>query len=135
MKKVFISQPMNGKTKEDILTERNRCINTVAAYIGEPCTVLDSFFQVAPAQARPLWYLGAALQVMSEADVVVFAKGWEDARGCRIEHRCAMDYEIPILEVEEYGILEVEEYGQVREYTFDAHGTVVGKRLDTGLLD
>ena len=36
---------------------------------------------------------------MSEADAVVFMPGWENARGCRIEHEIALEYGKYIREV------------------------------------
>ena len=35
----------------------------------------------------------------AEADAAVFAKGWEEARGCRIEHEICLAYGIDIVEV------------------------------------
>lgn len=100
MKKVFISQPMKGLTDEEIIKVRDKAAAAVAKRLGEPVLVLDSFFQNAPAEARPLWYLGKSLQVLSEADVAYFAKGWEKARGCKIEHFCADEYGIVVFEEE-----------------------------------
>ena len=34
---------------------------------------------------------------INEADIVVFAEGWENARGCRIEHTIAQDYGMDII--------------------------------------
>ena len=34
-------------------------------------------------------------EVLSQADVVVFAPDWAKARGCRIERECAKIYHIP----------------------------------------
>ena len=62
--------------------------------IGEPVEVIDSFFQEAPADAKPLWFLGKSLELLSGADVAYFAQGWEDARGCAIEHDSALAYGI-----------------------------------------
>lgn len=58
MKKLFISQPMRGKTDEEILAERKKAIESAERNLGEPVEVIDSFFQNAPADARPLWFLG-----------------------------------------------------------------------------
>lgn len=33
-------------------------------------------------------------QPMSEADIVFFCNGWQTARGCQIEHDCALEYGI-----------------------------------------
>lgn len=54
----------------------------------------------------------------AKADVAYFAKGWQDYRDCKIEHRCAVDYGIKIILSE-----------------FDPHKTTIGKRLDAGLFD
>ena len=99
MKKLFISQPMKGKSDEDILKERDRAIRKAEAIGGEPIEVIDSFFQNAPADARPLWFLGKSLELLSTADVAYFAPGWDEARGCKIEHMCAVEYGIDRIEV------------------------------------
>ena len=98
MKKLFISQPMKGKTDEEILAERKKAIESAERNLGEPIEVIDSFFQNAPADARPLWFLGKSLELLSTADIAYFAKGWEDARGCRIENQCAIEYGIEVIE-------------------------------------
>ena len=98
MKKLFISQPMNGKTDEEILKEREKAIKQAEELLKEPVEVIDSFFQNAPAEARPLWFLGESLKLLSTADVIYFAKGWQEARGCKIEHECAVQYNITIIE-------------------------------------
>ena len=58
---------------------------------------IESFFQNAPAEARPLWFLGKSLELLATADVAYFAPGWEDARGCRVEHTCAVEYGVPTI--------------------------------------
>ena len=98
MKKLFISQPMRGKTDEEILAERKKAIESAERNLGEPVEVIDSFFQNAPADARPLWFLGKSLELLSTAVIAYFAKGWEDARGCRIENQCAIEYGIEVIE-------------------------------------
>lgn len=35
--------------------------------------------------------------VLADADVIYFADGWEDARGCVIEHECAIRYGLNII--------------------------------------
>ena len=61
---------------------------------GLPVEVIDSFFQSAPVGAKPLWFLGKSLELLADADVAYFAPGWDDARGCIIEHDCAIAYGI-----------------------------------------
>lgn len=94
MKKLFISQPMKDKTNDEILREREFAIKRVESMIKEPVEVIDSFFQDAPTDAKPLWFLGKSLELLSTADIAYFAKGWEKARGCRIENICASEYHV-----------------------------------------
>ena len=49
MKKLFISQPMKGKTDEEILAERQRAIHEAEKLIGEPVLF---FSQLQLAQSR-----------------------------------------------------------------------------------
>ena len=95
MKKLFISQPMRGKTDEEILAERERAIRIAEKQVGEPVEVIDSFFQSAPVGAKPLWFIGKSLEFLSDADIAYFAKDWQKARGCKIEHERAVEYGIP----------------------------------------
>lgn len=92
MKKLFISQPMKDKTDEEIMKERETAIAEAEKLLGEKVEVIDSFIQDAPADAKPLWYLGKSLELLSTADIAYFAKGWEHARGCYIEFECAVKY-------------------------------------------
>ena len=97
MTKIFISQPMNGKTNEEIEDERNYTISVLTSRFSkenERIEIIDSFFKDAPHDTKPLWYLGESIKLMSEADVVFFCNGWQTARGCQIEHDCALEYGI-----------------------------------------
>ena len=98
MKKLFISQPMRGKTDEEIRAVREKAIKSAEEMIDEPVEVIDSFFQSAPSDAKPLWFLGKSLELLSAADVAYFAEGWNEARGCKIEHTCAVEYNIDRIE-------------------------------------
>ena len=97
MTKIFISQPMNGKTTEEIENERNYIIDRLTSRFdrkNEQIEIIDSFFKNTPHDTKPLWYLGESIKLMSEADVVFFCNGWHTARGCQIEHDCALEYGI-----------------------------------------
>ena len=99
MKRLFISQPMKGKTDEDILKERELAIKLAKQHLGEEeVEVIDSFFQSAPASAKPLWFLGKSLELLSTADIAYFADGRQNARGCKSEHECAKEYGIYSIE-------------------------------------
>ena len=88
---------MKGKTDEEILKERQMAIEKARNALSEDVEVIDSFFQSAPVDAKPLWFLGKSLELLSTADIAYFADGWENARGCKIEHECAIQYGIKII--------------------------------------
>lgn len=97
MRKLFVSQPMNGLNNEEILKARNAAILAAEDKYCHVFDVIDSFFENAPVNSRPLWYLGESLKKLAEADVAIFAHGWQKSRGCKIEHEAAVAYGIEVL--------------------------------------
>lgn len=100
MKKLFISQPMNGKKKEAILKERDKAIQEAKVAIGEDVEVIDTFYTDFPDDAKPLEYLARSIADLAKADIVYFAEGWENARGCNIEKQCVIGYGIDYIDYE-----------------------------------
>ena len=97
MKKLFISQPMKDKTDEEIKAVRKAIIADVSKLVGDEVEVIDSFFEKAPHDVKPLWFLGKSLELISTADRAYFAEGWSNYRGCKIEHECTIQYGIDIV--------------------------------------
>ena len=89
--KIFISQPMKNRTAEGIMQERNKIM---AKWTNASVEFIDSFSREPGKNSTDS--LGKSISLMSEADLVVFAPGWENARGCRIEHEVAKKYGIQI---------------------------------------
>ena len=89
--KIMISQPMNGKTDEQIRAEREDLVKELESKGHE---VIDTIFaQEVPENAdRGMWYLAKSIEAMSDVDGVVFMKGWENARGCVAEEYIARKY-------------------------------------------
>lgn len=86
-KKIFISQPMNGRSSRIINDERKL---VAEKYEQEGWEVIDSILNLGPADA--IIYLAESIKLLNDADCVLFIKGWEKARGCRIEHEVAVAY-------------------------------------------
>lgn len=107
--RLFISQPMRGKSDEEIESEREDLIAIAkAVYAGHgEVEVIDSFFKGGldvPAGAKaPLYYLSKSLELLATADAAIFAEDWREARGCRIEHKCADGYGVARIELPEEG--------------------------------
>ena len=86
--KIMISQPMKGKTEEQIRTERENVIKELEAQGHE---IIDTVFDFGP-EKNPIHYLAKSIETMAEVDCVVFMQGWNQARGCRIEYQIALEY-------------------------------------------
>lgn len=97
MTKVFISQPMNGRIEQEILEERAN-IFQLAKESFPDAELIDSYFDdYEPTTGNVgLKYLAKSLELLADADVAYFAPGWNDARGCRIENECAIEYGIEV---------------------------------------
>lgn len=96
--KVFISQPMRDKTDEQILKERKRAVQVINEKYGEEVEILESFFQGVPHDAKPLWFLGKSIMLLSQADVAYFIGEWRNYRGCKAENMLAHEYGIDTIE-------------------------------------
>lgn len=85
--RVFISQPMNGRSNRAIVEERAAVIKACEEAGDE---VIDSVMDMGPGSA--IEYLAEAIKLLADADKVIMMKGWAKARGCRIEHEVAVQY-------------------------------------------
>lgn len=94
-----ISQPMAGKSAREILEARKRATKELRR-LG--FAVLNSYYpnveQSAGDCRHPsLRLLAKCLDVMANCEASYFCKGWENARGCRIEHEAAQNYGLAII--------------------------------------
>ena len=104
MKKAMLSQPMAGKTEEEIVATREKAISALKARGFEIVNTLftDEWYSKESMTARgvvqiPLCFLAKSLENMSLCHAAYFCKGWENARGCRIEHEAAKAYGLEII--------------------------------------
>lgn len=103
-KRAMISQPMAGKTDEEIAKARDKAHARLRGMGYEFVNTLftDEWYSDEAMKERgvvqiPLCYLAKSLENMSLCHAAYFCKGWEDARGCRIEHDAAVAYGLEIL--------------------------------------
>ena len=88
--KVMISQPMRGKTNEQIRAERADLVKRLQE---EGIEVVDTILENAPADEDVAIYcLSQSIRYIGKVDALYFMKGWEKARGCKIEHEVAVEY-------------------------------------------
>ena len=104
MKKAMLSQPMAGKTNEEIVATREKAIRVLEEKGYEIVNTLfqDEWYSKEAMTEWgvvqiPLCFLAKSLENMSRCHAAYFCKGWENARGCRIEHEAAVAYGLEIL--------------------------------------
>ena len=96
--KNLISQPMAGKTNDELQFEREEALEKAARILCiDHAVLLDSYWPNSDEDA--LTMLGKSIQKMAEADYVVFAGSWGNSRGCIIEYECARRYGKKILDI------------------------------------
>lgn len=99
----MISQPMRGKTDQEILETRERATNALLemGYVVANTLFSDEWAKNESSSGddvkSPLWFLAKSLEVMSRCNAVYFCKGWEKARGCDIEHDAAVLYGLKVI--------------------------------------
>ena len=93
MKKVFVSIPMRDKERSEVISGQQKALSYLSEYLSEPLSLIETFLDD---NASTLECLGESIKRLSNADYVLFAEGWENARRCRIEHECAMEYGLKI---------------------------------------
>ena len=86
--KIMISQPMAGKTNEQILDERKELVRELQ---NEGHIIIDTVLDISENKS-PIYYLAKSIELLDQADAVVFMKGWQEARGCKVEHFIALEY-------------------------------------------
>lgn len=110
--KAMLSQPMAGKTDEEIVATREKAISALKEKGYEVINTLftDDWYSKEKMAERgvvqiPLCFLAKSLENMSLCDAAYFCKGWENARGCRIEHEAACAYGLTVIYEEGYNHL------------------------------
>ena len=104
MMKAMLSQPMAGKTDDEIVKTREKAIKVLKEKGYEIINTLftDAWYSKESMEERgveqiPLCFLAKSLENMSLCHAAYFCKGWEKARGCRIEHEAAVAYGLDVI--------------------------------------
>lgn len=102
--KAMLSQPMGGKNDDEIVFTREKAIKALEekGYSVVNTLFTDEWYNHKSMEERgvvniPLCFLAKSLEKMSLCDAVYFCKGWENARGCRIEHAAAEAYGLVLI--------------------------------------
>jgi len=104
MEKIMISQPMRGFSEKEIVETRNRFLEYCKSnnYKVINTYFADEWYSKEKMKDRgveqiPLCFLSKSIENMSLCNIAYFSKGWEEARGCKIEHDVAKAYGMEIV--------------------------------------
>ena len=102
--KAMLSQPMAGKSEEEIKATRTQAIKVLEEKGYEIVNTLftDEWYSDEHMKERgvvqiPLCFLAKSLEKMSLCHAVYFCKGWEQTRGCRLKHEAAVAYGLTVI--------------------------------------
>ena len=106
MLRVFISVPMSGKSDGEVKRDIDKVQQEVLYkhWFGDEVEFVDNLLTSTEVElfdlldkpvTKNLLYLGTAITKMASCNAVVFAPGWDKARGCRVEFEVAKQYDIP----------------------------------------
>ena len=109
-KNIFISQPMSGKSEEEILATRQKEIDKIHQLFdadGVEINIIDSYIDDATRKHFKehvsddinwdIFWLSQSLERLAMADMIWLCDGWEYSKGCNVELECAMQYGISIV--------------------------------------
>ena len=115
-KNVFISQPMSGKSEEEILATRQEAIDKIHQLFdadGVEINIIDSYIDDATRKYFEehitdginwdIYWLSQSLERLALADTIWLCEGWEYSKGCNIELKCAIQYGLNIV-YSEWGV-------------------------------
>lgn len=100
MVKVFVSQPMRNKSEEEIRKNIEIARRYAEDLTRKRVHILETYFP-SYAKLHPITALARSLDMLSKADLCIFMPGWEEARGCNIEHETVLNYGIKAAYIKE----------------------------------
>ena len=103
MKKLFISCPMKGRTREAIEESMEVMKQIAESMWGEELEFIQTYIDINPPKDthEGLWYLGKSIEKMAEADYFIgccnadVIRGEGEFTGCEVERHAAIGYGIP----------------------------------------
>ena len=109
-KNIFISQPMTGKSEEEILATRQKAIDEIhqlASKDGVEINIIASYIDDATRKRFEervsddinwdIYWLSKSLERLAMADTIWLCEGWEYSKGCNVELECAISYGLDIV--------------------------------------
>lgn len=96
--KIYISIPITG---HDLTKQRAKADHVASGIVALGHEPINPFGQPEPPEQlsekeRYAYYMGFDIADLLRSDAAYFCKGWQDSKGCRLEHAAAEIYGLPI---------------------------------------
>ena len=108
MKKLFVSVPMKGRTKEAIKASITKMHKIAEIFEGEELELIDSYVESDPPvdSKQAIWYLGKSIEKLATADIFIGIDRHYDWHGCQIEAEVATFYGVKSYQVDATAIID-----------------------------
>lgn len=106
--KVFISQPPERKTTDGLREEEARIVSKLKERYDEDIEVVSASAISTSAEGNPLYVLAKVIEVLSTADIAIFAPGWSKQMSVEID--TARTYGVPIVDYDDLFYDELPRY-------------------------
>ena len=122
MPNLFVSLPMRGRDEIDIRNEMEDLRELAEEEYGVAFDLMDTYEHGNPPDDilhGNMWYLAKSIEMLTQANFVIFAPGWKNASGCIVEHMICALYDIPYAELNIPEIPNLENAEVIMDYTHD----------------
>lgn len=105
MKKAMISQRYSGRSKEEIMAERDEAVKkleslgyeAVNVFFTDEWNKFEALKKYGEKKNVPLFFYSLRMEALSNCDAIYFCKGWEYDCNCKMDHEAALIYGIRVL--------------------------------------
>lgn len=92
--KVYVSIPISGKNYDEQKARAER----IKQELHQQGHIGITPFDIVPEENSPYCYaMGKDIEVLLACDAAVFAEGWNESKGCRLERQACLIYGIQII--------------------------------------
>lgn len=89
---------MSNLSDDVIKRVRSQALNYARYYVDDEVQEIPSYFENHKNMSA-IECLGESIKLMTTADLVIFTPGWQENRGCRVEHHIATEYDLCFIEL------------------------------------
>ena len=97
---LMLSYPMKGKSREEVEKIRDEMIDVIFDKLGDTYIIMDTIIKDIDSKTE-LECFAESVYHLSQSETLLMGEGWEESRGCKLEHDIAKAYGLKIIYFEE----------------------------------